>query len=57
MGKGFPSPYLCGGFNMLKDGDVVLFQGDSITDYMRKREEPYDLGNGYPLFVSALWKI
>lgn len=42
---------------MLKDGDVVLFQGDSITDYMRKREDPSDLGNGYPLFVSALWKI
>jgi lysophospholipase L1-like esterase len=43
--------------NMLKNGDIVLFQGDSITDYMRKREDPDDLGNGYPLFVSALWNI
>ncbi|MGC9212578.1 MAG: SGNH/GDSL hydrolase family protein [Athalassotoga sp.] len=42
---------------MLRSGDIVLFQGDSITDYMRKREDPDDLGNGYPFFVSALWNI
>ena len=26
----------------------LLFQGDSITDADRVREDPLDLGNGYP---------
>ncbi|MDX9691201.1 MAG: GNAT family N-acetyltransferase, partial [Acholeplasmataceae bacterium] len=30
---------------------TLLFQGDSITDCNRKREQPYDLGHGY---VSVL---
>ena len=31
----------------------VLFQGDSITDAGRNREDFYSLGYGYPLLVSA----
>ena len=30
-----------------KDGQVVLFQGDSITDCGRNREDEKSLGNGY----------
>lgn len=30
----------------------LLFQGDSITDAGRNRENPYDLGNGYPRFAA-----
>ena len=26
----------------------ILFQGDSITDADRDREDPHNLGNGYP---------
>lgn len=40
----------------LKAGDIVLFQGDSITDAFRKPEEinnAYRLGNGYVLMVAA----
>lgn len=31
----------------------ILFQGDSITDCGRDRQNPSSLGTGYPLFVSA----
>ncbi len=31
----------------------ILFQGDSITDACRTREEFFDLGKGYPNLVSA----
>ncbi|MET6997133.1 SGNH/GDSL hydrolase family protein [Chitinophaga defluvii] len=46
----------------LKKGDIILFQGDSITDSGRKREEGYNnagvLGNGYPYLAAGelLWK-
>ena len=33
---------------------TVLFQGDSITDCGRNREDPKGLGCGYPLLASAL---
>lgn len=38
----------------LKQGDVVLFQGDSITDAGRSRENGADLGKGYALMTAAL---
>lgn len=38
---------------MLKNGMKILFQGDSITDAGRNREDPYGLGCGYPLLVAA----
>ncbi|HEX4412821.1 MAG TPA: GDSL-type esterase/lipase family protein, partial [Lacipirellulaceae bacterium] len=43
---------------IVKPGDVVLFQGDSITDMGRKRDisEPNDqaaLGAGYPWFAAS----
>ncbi|MDF2651864.1 MAG: family lipase [Paenibacillus sp.] len=38
-----------------KQGDIVLFQGDSITDAGRVRENPSDLGKGYALMTSALF--
>ena len=39
---------------LIKQSDVILFQGDSITDCIRDRENPYDLGTGYPLVVASL---
>lgn len=36
------------------DGDIVLFQGDSITDAGRNREDPTHLGSGYAL-LAASW--
>ena len=43
---------------MIKPKDIVLFQGDSITDVERSREnvtghEPINLGMGYAKMVSA----
>ncbi len=32
----------------IEDRAVVLFQGDSITDAGRDRQNPDDLGNGMP---------
>ncbi len=32
----------------------LLFQGDSITDASRNREDPHNLGNGYPKYAAAL---
>ncbi len=36
-----------------KSNDVVLFQGDSITDVYRSREDDRLMGNGYPMMISA----
>lgn len=32
---------------------LILFQGDSITDALRKREDDHFSGNGYPTLVSG----
>lgn len=32
----------------------ILFQGDSVTDAGRDRNDPHDMGNGYPKFASAM---
>lgn len=37
----------------LELGDIVLFQGDSITDAGRIRENSNDLGRGYALMTAA----
>jgi lysophospholipase L1-like esterase len=40
----------------LRDGDTILFQGDSITNAYRRPEEfntAYQLGAGYPLLIGA----
>lgn len=34
----------------------LLFQGDSITDAGRRREDIHDLGRGYPLYAAELLK-
>ena len=34
----------------------ILFQGDSITDAGRSREDYHDLGHGYPKYTAALIK-
>lgn len=36
----------------LQKGDLILFQGDSITDCGRSREDTNDLGPGYPRLVA-----
>ena len=38
---------------MIKKNSLVLFQGDSITDCGRNREDDQHLGNGYPNMVAA----
>jgi lysophospholipase L1-like esterase len=38
-----------------KQGDIVLFQGDSITDAGRVRDNSSDLGKGYALMTAALF--
>ncbi|TDF91232.1 SGNH/GDSL hydrolase family protein [Paenibacillus piri] len=37
----------------IQQGDVVLFQGDSITDAGRIRDKADDLGKGYALMAAA----
>jgi acyl-CoA thioesterase-1 len=37
----------------IEQGDVVLFQGDSITDAGRVRDKSDDLGKGYALMAAA----
>jgi lysophospholipase L1-like esterase len=44
--------------NSLSKGNIILFQGDSITDSGRKRDDntcnnPEALGSGYPMLASA----
>lgn len=39
---------------LLKEGQRVLFQGDSVTDAGRDREDFFGLGNGYPAIISGL---
>jgi len=34
----------------------ILFQGDSVTDVQRNRDDYYDLGNGYPKLVAKAIK-
>jgi acyl-CoA thioesterase-1 len=38
---------------LIEDGAVVLFQGDSITDAGRSRENDADLGRGYANMTAA----
>jgi len=37
----------------IQNGSVVLFQGDSITDAGRSREDDQELGSGYPALVAG----
>jgi acyl-CoA thioesterase-1 len=41
--------------SIIQQGDIVLFQGDSITDAGRNREKGDDLGKGYALMAAALY--
>jgi len=38
---------------LIEGGDVVLFQGDSITDALRSREDDENLGFGYAMMAAA----
>jgi lysophospholipase L1-like esterase len=38
---------------MISDNDVVLFQGDSVTDAGRSRDDDNMLGEGYPNTIAA----
>jgi lysophospholipase L1-like esterase len=38
---------------LLKDNQTILFQGDSITDVGRDRDDKNSLGNGYPMLIDA----
>lgn len=38
----------------IEAGQTVLFQGDSVTDCGRDRNDPASLGSGYPALVSQL---
>lgn len=37
-----------------EDGQRILFQGDSITDFGRRRDVMYDLGTGYVAHIRGL---
>ncbi len=37
----------------IADNSLVLFQGDSITDCGRNRQNPYDLGFGYGAMIAS----
>ncbi len=41
---------------LLEKGSVILFQGDSVTDCGRSREDTTDLGPGYPGKIGTLLK-
>ncbi|OXM85751.1 SGNH/GDSL hydrolase family protein [Paenibacillus rigui] len=41
--------------SVIKRGDLVLFQGDSITDAGRNRDNPMDLGRGYAHMIAGLF--
>lgn len=58
MGLDFTSPDQVSSKIHLNKNDVILFQGDSITDAGRNREhisanDPQGLGNGYAFLASA----
>lgn len=42
--------------SLLRDNMTILFQGDSVTDCCRNREDPADLGPGYPRFAAEMLK-
>lgn len=35
--------------------DIILFQGDSITDCGRNKDEYFNLGDGYPQIISNIY--
>ncbi len=39
---------------LFKPNDLILFQGDSITDCSRNRQDGASLGNGYAM-MAASW--
>ncbi|WP_314586276.1 SGNH/GDSL hydrolase family protein [Paenibacillus terrigena] len=40
---------------LIQPGEVVLFQGDSVTDCGRDYRNPKDLGNGYANMVAGMF--
>ena len=40
--------------NLFEENSVILFQGDSITDCGRNREDPDDLGDGYVNLITEI---
>ncbi|WP_105617723.1 SGNH/GDSL hydrolase family protein [Vallitalea okinawensis] len=40
---------------MVNKEKIILFQGDSITDAGRKREDDYDLGTGYAMMAASMF--
>ncbi len=33
--------------------DLIMFQGDSITDATRSRDDDFDTGKGYPTLIKT----
>ncbi len=40
--------------NIFEENSVILFQGDSITDCSRNREDPNNLGDGYVNLITGI---
>jgi len=38
---------------IIEENEIILFQGDSVTDVGRNREEKDNLGFGYPMMVAS----
>jgi acyl-CoA thioesterase-1 len=43
--------------HLFQEGQVVLFQGDSVTDCDRNREDITSLGEGYPAMVAKKYQL
>ena len=39
--------------SFIGQNEVILFQGDSITDGARNKDNAVDLGHGYPYILAA----
>lgn len=54
----FPQKASAGGYSSIEKGDVILFQGDSITDARREKEKelpnnPQSFGSGYAFLAAS----
>lgn len=41
--------------NEVMNDTIVLFQGDSVTDCLRSREDESNLGSGYPMMIASAY--
>lgn len=42
--------------NIFKENDVIVFQGDSVTDCLRMQDDPHDMSRGYAHTIASLYQ-